>query len=48
MIMAFREELESKFWNSLSSDRTLMIGLEHEKGHFRPMTAQFENDQSPI
>ena len=41
-------ELESKFWNALSSDRTLMVGLEQERGHFRPMTAHVENDRTPI
>lgn len=43
------QELESKFWKSLGSDRTMMLGLDGvEDGHTRPMTAQFENDRSPI
>jgi general stress protein 26 len=43
------QELEAKFWKSLKSDRTMMLGLDGiEDGHARPMTAQFENDRSPI
>ena len=42
-------EIKAKFWKALKSDRTLMIGLNGvEDGHARPMTAQFENDRSPI
>jgi general stress protein 26 len=42
-------ELEAKFWKALASDRTMMLGLYGmEDAHARPMTAQFENDQSPI
>jgi general stress protein 26 len=42
-------ELEAKLWKSLQSDRTMMLGLVGvEEGHTRPMTAQFENDRSPI
>ena len=43
------QELEQKFWKALKSDRTLMLGLDGvEDGHSRPMTAQAENDRSPI
>ena len=43
------QELEAKFWKSLGSDRTMMLGLDGvEDGHTRPMTAQIENDRSPI
>lgn len=43
------DELKAKFWKALGSDRTMMLGLDGvEDGHARPMTAQFENDQSPI
>jgi general stress protein 26 len=43
------QELEVKFWKALASDRTMMLGLDGvEDGHTRPMTAQFENDRSPI
>ena len=42
-------EIKAKFWKALKSDRTLMLGLDGvEDGHARPMTAQFENDRSPI
>ena len=43
------QELQAKFWKALESDRTLMLGLDGaEDGHARPMTAQAENEQSPI
>ncbi len=42
-------ELEQKFWKSLKSDRTMMLGIHGvDEGHARPMTAQFEDDRSPI
>lgn len=42
-------ELEAKFWKALKSDMTLMLGLDGvEDGHARPMTAQFEEERSPI
>jgi len=38
-------ELKAKFWKSIKSDMTLMIGLDGVKDAFpRPMTAQIEND----
>ena len=47
--MPTEAEIEAKFWKALKSDRTLMLGLDGiSDGHARPMTAQFENDQSPI
>lgn len=47
--MATPQELEAKFWKSLGSDMTMMLGLDGvEEGHARPMTAQFEDDRSPI
>ncbi len=43
------QELREKFWKALKSDMTMMLGLDGvEDGHARPMTAQFERDQSPI
>ena len=47
--MATPQELEADFWSALKSDRTMMLGLDGvEDGHARPMTAQFEDDRSPI
>ena len=47
--MPSEAEIEAKFWKALKSDRTMMLGLDGvEDGHARPMTAQFENDRSPI
>lgn len=43
------QELEAKFWKALKSDRTVMLGLDGiENGHTRPMTAQSENERSPL
>ncbi len=43
------QKLEQKFWKALSSDRTLMLGIDGvEDGHSRPMTALIENDSGPI
>jgi general stress protein 26 len=42
-------ELQEKFWKALSSDRTMMLGLDGvEDGHARPMTGQAEDDKGPI
>lgn len=39
------QELEAKFWKSLGSDMTVMLGLDGvEDGHTRPMTAQLEEE----
>jgi general stress protein 26 len=47
--MPSEAEIEAKFWKALKSDRTMMLGLDGvDHGHARPMTAQFENDRSPI
>ena len=43
------QELEAKFWKSLGSDTTMMLGLDGvEDGHVRPMAAQCEGGKSPI
>lgn len=43
--MSSEQELTEKFWKSLHSDRTFMLGVEGaENGHFRPMTAITEHD----
>lgn len=42
-------EIEMRFWKALANDRTVMLGLDGaEDGHTRPMTAQFEDDRSPL
>src|SRR6185369_6197293 len=47
--MATPRELEEKFWSSLKSDRTIMLGLDGvEDGHARPMTAQLDGEKGPI
>lgn len=47
--MANEQELEKKFWKALSSDRTVMLGLDGvEDGHARPMTALVEGQSGPI
>lgn len=47
--MADPQELKAKFWKALGSDMTMMLGLDGvEDGHARPMTAQFEDERSPI
>jgi general stress protein 26 len=47
--MQNEQKLEEKFWKALSSDRTLMLGIDGvEDGHSRPMTAMVENDHGPI
>jgi len=44
--MATPDELEKKFWKSLESDMTMMLGLaDAEDGHTRPMTAQLDGEQ---
>src|SRR5262245_37326224 len=44
--MTNRKELEQKFWKSIRSDMTAMIGLEGSDA--RPMTAQFDGDKKTI
>lgn len=47
--MSTPQELETKLWKALKSDRTLMLGLDGlENGHTRPMTAQVEGESGPI
>ena len=47
--MSSSQEIETQFWKSLKSDRTMMLGLDgNEDGHARPMTAQFERERGPI
>ena len=47
--MPTQADIEAKFWKALKSDRTIMVGLDGiEDAHPRPMTAQFEEDRSPI
>lgn len=47
--MTSQADLEKKLWKALASDRTVMLGLDGaEQGHTRPMTAQFEDDRSPL
>ncbi|MDQ3057524.1 MAG: pyridoxamine 5'-phosphate oxidase family protein [Pseudomonadota bacterium] len=47
--MSTPQELETKLWKALKSDRTLMLGLDGvEGGHTRPMTAQVEGESGPI
>lgn len=47
--LASPEELKRKFWKTLKSDMTVMLGLpETEHGHTRPMTAQVEGEHGPI
>jgi general stress protein 26 len=42
------EELKSRLWKALSSDRTLMLGLRSNGGHLVPMTAQVEHERAPV
>jgi general stress protein 26 len=47
--MPSTQELATKFWKALASDRTIMLGLDGaEDGHTRPMTAQIEHEGAPI
>lgn len=38
------QDLEAKFWKSLKSDRTAMLGLSDSRDHYRPMTAQLDGE----
>ena len=43
------KELETRFWDLLQSDMTMMVGLDGvEDGHARPMTAQVIAADGPI
>jgi len=47
--MSDQSEIETRFWDALGQERTMMLGLDGvEDGHARPMTAQFENPRGPI
>lgn len=46
--MHTQQEIEDKFWKALKTERTVMLGLECERGHTRPMTAQSEGERGPI
>lgn len=47
--MSTPQELETKLWKALGSDRVVMLGLDGaEEGHTRPMTAQVEGGRSPL
>ena len=47
--MSTPAELEAALWSSLKSDGTVMLGLLGvADGHTRPMTAQIENNKSPL
>jgi general stress protein 26 len=47
--MSKSEDLESKFWKALESDKTVMLGIDGaEDGHTRPMTAQVPEHKAPI
>ena len=42
-------KLEKKFWETLKSDRTMMLGLvDAEEAHTRPMTALIDGEVGPI
>ncbi len=42
-------DLEEKLWKSLTSDRTVMLGLDGvDDGHSRPMTAIVEHHGGPV
>jgi general stress protein 26 len=43
------QELERRFWKSLKSDMTIMVGLvDVAESHMRPLTAQIEEESGPI
>ncbi len=43
--MRSEQELEERFWKTLKSDMTVMLGLANEAdGHCQPMTAQFAGE----
>lgn len=44
--MTNRQEIENKFWKSIRSDMTAMIGVDGDDA--RPMTAQFDGDRKAI
>jgi len=46
--MHTQQEIEHTFWKALKAERTVMLGLESEGGHMRPMTAMSEGERGPI
>lgn len=46
--MTDSQALERKLWKHLHDDRTVMLGVEGENGHCRPMTALAEGDRAPL
>lgn len=42
--MTTPSEIEAKFWKSLKSDMTAMLGLSGDSAHAQPMTAQLDED----
>src|SRR3982751_2381640 len=43
------QDLETRLWKALESDRTVMLGLAGvEDGHTRPMTAMIEDGRGPV
>ncbi len=44
--MPTREELETKLWAGLRSERTVMLGMVDETAPARPMTAQIAGDEN--
>jgi len=47
--MADEHEIKQKFWKALTSDMTLMVGIDGvQRGHPRPMTALLDGDEGPI
>jgi len=43
------QDLETRLWKALESDRTVMLGLSGvEDGHTRPMTAMIEEGRGPV
>ena len=46
--MPSQREIELKFWKALKAERTVMLGLDGEGGHLRPMTAMSEGGRGPI
>jgi general stress protein 26 len=44
--MPTQDEIETKLWKSLKSDRIVMLGLAGvDEGHCKPMSAQIEGDE---
>lgn len=47
--MAEDAAITAKFWKELSSDRTVMLGLQEARdGHTQPMTVAFEGESGPF